>query len=98
MTSRTRALAGSSDLRRMSRRSLLQALAAQALTVGAAWGQTRVHGAPRPLAPGAVTDEWPAFLGPSHNAVSRETRLSRVLPPPLVWEFAKGTGYASPCI
>jgi outer membrane protein assembly factor BamB len=30
--------------------------------------------------------------------VSTETRLSRTLPPPIVWEFAKGTGYASPAI
>ena len=38
------------------------------------------------------------FRGLSHNAVSPETRLSRKLPPPLIWEFAKGTGYTSPAI
>jgi outer membrane protein assembly factor BamB len=27
-----------------------------------------------------------------------ETKLSRTLPPPLVWEFVKGTGYASPAV
>ena len=82
----------------MSRRAVLQALAAQAVTVGAAFGQTRVLGKPKPLPKDAVTHDWATFLGPSHNAVSTETRLSRMLPPALVWEFGKGTGYASPAI
>jgi outer membrane protein assembly factor BamB len=84
----------------LSRRSLLQALAAHALMAGAALAQTTatVRRKPRPLAPGAVTHDWASFLGPTHNGVSTETRLSRTLPPPLVWEFAKGTGYASPAI
>ena len=47
---------------------------------------------------GAVTRDWASFLGPSHNAVSAETRLTRILPPRLVWDFPKGTGYASPAI
>ena len=85
-------------MRGISRRALLQALVAHALAPGAASGQARVHRTPKPLQSGAVTHDWPAFLGPSHNAVSTETRLSRTLPPPLVWEFAKGTGYASPSI
>jgi outer membrane protein assembly factor BamB len=50
------------------------------------------------LPAGAVTHDWPSFLGPSHNATSTETRLSRTLPPPLVWEFPRGTGYASPAV
>ena len=82
----------------ISRRSLLQALAAPLLTVNAASGQARVHGKPKPLPTGAVTHDWRAFLGPSHNGVSTETKLSRTLPPPLVWECPKGTGYASPAI
>ena len=82
----------------MSRRVVLQLLAAQALGAGAASGQARVHRKPKPLRAGAVSHDWPSFLGPSHNAVSTETKLSRVLPPPLVWEFPKGTGYASPAI
>ena len=45
-----------------------------------------------------MTHDWAAFLGPSHNATSTETKLSRMLPPPLVWEFPKGSGYASPAI
>ena len=81
----------------ISRRALLQALVAQALSPVAV-GQTRVHAKPKPLAKDAVTHDWTSFLGPSHNAVSTETRLSRALPPPLIWEFAKGTGYASPAI
>ena len=84
-------------MRVISRRSLLQALAAPLLTVNAS-GQTRVHGKPKPLPAGAVTHDWPAFLGPSHNGMSTETKLSRTLPPELVWECPKGTGYASPAI
>ena len=60
--------------------------------------QARVSRKPKPLAADAVTQDWPSFLGPSHNGVSAETRLSRVLPPPLIWEFNKGTGYASPAV
>ncbi len=82
----------------ISRRSILQALAAQALTLRAGFGQTRVHRKPKPLSKEAVTHDWAAFLGPSHNATSTETKLSRMLPPPLVWEFPKGSGYASPAI
>jgi outer membrane protein assembly factor BamB len=82
----------------ISRRTLLQALVAQALSAAGASGQTRLRRRPRPLPRGAVTHDWASFLGPSHNAVSTETRLTRVLPPPLVWEFPKGTGYASPAV
>lgn len=82
----------------VSRRAVLQALAGQALLSRLASGQTRRHETPKPLPEGAVTHDWPSFLGPSHNGVSAETKLSRALPPPLVWEFAKGTSYASPAI
>jgi outer membrane protein assembly factor BamB len=86
-------------MHRISRRAALSALAAHALTpLRAAFGQTRTHARPRPLTAGAVTGDWPAFLGPTHNAVSTETKLSRKLPPPLIWEFAKGTSYTSPAI
>ncbi|MGB7217826.1 MAG: PQQ-binding-like beta-propeller repeat protein, partial [Vicinamibacterales bacterium] len=61
-------------------------------------GQTRGTVAPKPLPRGAVTSDWASFLGPLHNGVSPETKLSRTLPPPLVWEFPKGTGYASPAV
>ncbi|HLG59102.1 MAG TPA: PQQ-binding-like beta-propeller repeat protein [Vicinamibacterales bacterium] len=82
----------------LSRRAVLQALAAQAMAVGSAFGQTRLLRKPKPLSKDAVTHDWATFLGPSHNGVSTETRLSRSLPPPLVWEFPRGTGYASPAI
>jgi outer membrane protein assembly factor BamB len=81
----------------ISRRALFQALLAQSLSPVAV-GQTRVHAKPKPLARDAVTHDWTSFLGPSHNAVSTETRLGRTLPPTLIWEFAKGTGYSSPAI
>ena len=53
---------------------------------------------PKPLPAGAITHDWTTFLGPTHNAVSTETKLSRTLPPPLIWEFPKGTSYSSPAI
>ena len=82
----------------MSRRSILQLLVAQPLAVGSLRAQTRFHQAPKPLSDEAVTHDWKSFLGPSSNAVSTETHLSRMLPPPLIWEFAKGDGYTSPAI
>lgn len=63
-----------------------------------AGGSAVVHRAPRSLASDAVTHDWTSFLGPNHNGVSTETRLSRTLPPPLVWELPTGSGYASPAI
>jgi outer membrane protein assembly factor BamB len=82
---------------RISRRTLLQTLLAQPFAAAVADGQV-LHQAPKPLSDDAVTHDWASFLGPSHNAVSTETHLSRVLPPPLVWEFPKGTGYATPAV
>jgi outer membrane protein assembly factor BamB len=81
-----------------SRRTFMRALVAQPLLAGVAFAQARVLGKPRPLARDAVTHDWISFLGPTHNAVSSETRLSRALPPRMVWEFPKGTSYASPAI
>src|SRR5262252_2135449 len=82
----------------ISRRILLQSLLAQPLLAGVARAQARVVGKPKPLPAGAVTHDWTSFLGPTHNGVSTETKLSRTLPPPLVWEFPKGTGYSSPAV
>lgn len=59
------------------------------------------HQKPKPLPAGAVTHDWKFFLGPTHNAVSSETKLLREFPPKgptLVWEMRKGTGYSSPAI
>ena len=85
-------------MRTFSRRTMLQALGGQMLAVGALHGQARRRQPPRPLSASAVTSDWASFLGPTHNAVSSETQLSRTLPPPLVWELEKGTGYTSPAI
>ena len=82
----------------ISRRAILQGLMAGVLGTRAAVGQSRVRSKPAPLAKDAVTHDWTAFLGPTHNAISTETRLSRRLPPPLIWEFTRGSGYASPAI
>jgi outer membrane protein assembly factor BamB len=82
----------------LSRRALMQALLAQGALAGAARAQVRVARKPKPLSPGAVTGDWASFLGPTHNAVSSETNISRRLPPPLVWEFPKGTSYAAPAV
>jgi outer membrane protein assembly factor BamB len=59
------------------------------------------HGKPKPLPAGAVTHDWTSFLGPTHNAMSTETRLLHTWPktgPKLVWEMKKGTSYSSPAI
>ena len=82
----------------LPRRAILQGLMAGALGTRAASAQSRVLSKPAPLAKDAVTHDWTAFLGPAHNATSTETRLSRRLPPRLIWEFTKGSGYASPAI
>ncbi len=59
------------------------------------------HAAPKALAAGAVTESWPHFLGPRHNATTRETGLIDRWPaegPKKVWELATGEGYACPVI
>jgi outer membrane protein assembly factor BamB len=82
----------------ISRRSMIQALAAQALAAKFSSAQAPAPRRPKALSPGAVTADWPSFLGPSHNGVSKETKLSRALPPPLLWEFSRGAGYTSPAV
>jgi outer membrane protein assembly factor BamB len=82
----------------MSRRAILHGLIVNAIGARFVSAQTRSLSKPKPLASDAVTHDWTAFLGPTHNAISTETRLSRQPLPPVVWEFTKGTGYASPAI
>jgi outer membrane protein assembly factor BamB len=82
----------------VSRRAILTGLVSNALLTRLGFAQTRNLSKPKPLAPDAITHEWTGFLGPTHNAISTETKLSRKLPPPLIWEFPKGTGYTSPAI
>jgi outer membrane protein assembly factor BamB len=61
-----------------------------------------VHAAPRPLPEGAVTSDWPGFLGPDRNGHSPETMLRRDFddadPPGLVWSMERGQGYACPAV
>ena len=61
----------------------------------------KVHAKPKSLPRGAVTHDWKSFLGPTHNAVSSETKLLKSWPasgPTLLWEMRKGTGYSSPAV
>ena len=74
----------------ITRRLLLQSSPGASLSAPTRFAQARVHAKPKPLAKDAVTHDWTSFLGPAHNGMSTETRLSRTLPPPLVWEFPKG--------
>lgn len=68
------------------------------LAPGAAHPDVKFHRKPKALAKDAVTSDWTRFLGPTMNAASPETKIARKLPPPLVWELRKGTGYTSPAI
>ena len=63
--------------------------------------EVTLHSDPKPLPPGAVTHDWKSFLGPTHNAISTETKLLRKFPrkgPKLVWEMKTGEGYSSPAV
>jgi len=66
-------------------------------------GQTglKFRSAPKPLATGATTNDWPGYMGPMHNGVSTESPLLAKFPkdgPPIIWEVPKGEGYASPIV
>jgi outer membrane protein assembly factor BamB len=59
------------------------------------------HHAPKALAAGAVTEDWPVFRGPRGDGRSRETKLAAGWPeegPPLVWELRVGRGFSSPVV
>jgi outer membrane protein assembly factor BamB len=61
----------------------------------------KFHEAPQPLAKGAVTSDWPRFLGPTDDAQSPESPLLHNWPatgPKLLWEVSKGNSYSSPVI
>lgn len=65
------------------------------------WDGLTFHAAPRPLPAGAVTEDWPRFLGVHDAAFSGETGIAPEFPadgPPKVWECRRGEGYASPAI
>ncbi len=59
------------------------------------------HAKPKPLPPGATTEDWPRYLGPHDNATTAEDTLLDTWPeggPTLLWELARGEGYAAPTI
>ena len=60
----------------------------------------KVFSRPRPLAHGAVTSDWPTFLGPTHNAVSPETKLLKDFTsrPTMVWRMIRGEGFSAPTV
>lgn len=61
----------------------------------------RFHTPPKPLAPGAVTSEWPSFLGPLQAMKSLESPLLKDWGeggPALVWERETGEGFSSPAL
>src|SRR5258708_2809485 len=85
----------------MSKACAILLLAAFSLTAVSAEGDVTVLAAPKALAAGAVSEDWPSFLGPRHNSTSTETHLLKAWPktgPTLLWSLVKGTGYASPAI
>ena len=48
-----------------------------------------------------IEEDWPKFLGPQGNNVSRETGLLQKWPaegPPVLWDKAVGTGYSAPSV
>ena len=64
-------------------------------------GKTRHHAEPRPLAAAAIVEDWPRFLGPRSDNVSRERPLRKrwgAGGPPLLWERERGSGYAAPSV
>lgn len=66
-----------------------------------ATGELVFHHSPKPLAPDAVSEDWPMFLGPRRDGHTRETRLATSWPaegPPLVWELGVGSGFSSPVV
>ncbi len=66
-----------------------------------AWESLTIHQAAAPRAAEATSEDWPRFLGPQNAPISRETKIRQDFPatgPPLLWECAKGSGYACPAI
>jgi outer membrane protein assembly factor BamB len=53
------------------------------------------------LLPQAEPGDWPTFLGPDHNGISREAGLLKAWPkdgPPVVWRMELGETYAAPSV
>jgi len=61
----------------------------------------KFHQAPKPLAEGAVTQDWHRFLGPFDKAITTEKPLLDEWPEsglPIIWEMVCGDGYAAPAV
>ena len=59
------------------------------------------HQAPKPLADGALTADWPRFLGPEDNCHSPESPLLEDFSssaPMLVWSVDRGASHTSPVV
>ncbi len=59
------------------------------------------HAAPKVLASGAVTADWPRFLGPTDDCHTPEAPLLKAFPPEgpaIVWEVARGNGHPTPTV
>ncbi len=58
------------------------------------------HASPKAFAPGAVTDDWPHFLGAKYDLTSKESGLVTTwkegAEPKLLWEVQRGKGFAPP--
>jgi len=66
-----------------------------------AFDRLTFHTAPKPLSKDAKTSDWQRLLGPTHDAISPETHLSKkwaAEEPKAVWEVAMGESYNSPAI
>ena len=67
----------------------------------AAFLSLTLHHPPKDLSPEAVVEDWPTFLGPRRNGVSREQGLLKQWGergPSLVWEIETGNGYSAPSV
>ena len=61
----------------------------------------KFHDKPKALQEGAVTADWPRFLGAHDDASSEESGLLGSWPdsgPKILWELSRGESYASPTI
>lgn len=82
-------------------RGLLALAAPAAAGAAETYPELKYHAAPKPLPTGAVTADWPHFLGPRTDATTPETKLLDRWPvagPAPVWEMATGDGYACPTL
>jgi outer membrane protein assembly factor BamB len=80
---------------------LLGLLVPTAADEAQSWEGLKEHAKPSARAATETSEDWPRFLGAADQAVSGETGLCDSFGetgPSLLWECAKGDGYASPAI